>query len=53
MKNKNFHNITICCVEKHFPSHLIEANIEDLAKASVLRIIYSVTEKIRFLVSWM
>ena len=47
MKNKIFQNITICCVEKTFSFTPDEARVEDLVKASVLRIIYSVTEKIR------
>ena len=34
MKNKIFHNITICCWKKHFHS-LDEAKEEKLAKASV------------------
>ena len=36
IKSKIFLNVTICCWEKHFPSHLMKANFEDLAKASVL-----------------
>ena len=35
MKNKIFHNITICCWEKTFSFTLDEAKVEDLAKASV------------------
>ena len=47
MKNKIFHNITICCWEKHFPSHLMKPRLKTWQKLVFLRIIYSVTEKIR------